>query len=127
LSLIGSASGQIVDPDGNMILSLADTTREQQVKLDKPGIYEVYTTHGEQLIAVNIDPRESDFEPVSQQMLDRWQDATRRDDAVVSNRATVAESRRIELWPWILLFMALSLIAETTLGNAHFATGAKAN
>ena len=127
LSLIGGVSGQIVDPDGNMILSLADTTREQQVKLDKPGIYEVYTTHGEQLVAANIDPRESDFVPVSQQMLAQWQDATRRDDDVVSNRAAVAESRRIELWPWILLFMALSLIAETTLGNARFATGAKAH
>jgi hypothetical protein len=127
LSLIGSASGQIVDPDGKMILSLADTTREQQVKLDKPGIYEVYTAHGEQLIAANIDPRESDLEPVSQQMLDQWQDATRRDEDVVSNRATMTDSRQIELWPWILLFMALSLIAEMTLGNAHFAAGAKAH
>ena len=127
LSLIGSASGQIVDPDGNMILSLADTTREQQVKLDKPGIYEVYTAHGEQLIAANIDPRESDLEPVSQQMLDQWQDATRRDEDVVSNRASMTDSRQLELWPWILLFMALSLIAEMALGNAHFATGAKAH
>jgi len=110
-----------------MILSLADTTREQQVKLDKPGIYEVYTAHGEQLIAANIDPRESDLEPVSQQMLDQWQDATRRDEDVVSNRASMTDSRQLELWPWILLFMALSLIAEMALGNAHFATGAKAH
>jgi hypothetical protein len=127
LSLVGSASGQIVDPEGKMVLSLADTVREQQVTLDKPGIYEVYTPHGEQLVAVNIDPRESDFEPISDAVLEKWQDAASlRDESFAAQEAAV-EMRSLELWPWALLFMALVLVAESVLGNAHLLTRAKAH
>ncbi|MDH3547431.1 MAG: BatA domain-containing protein, partial [Gammaproteobacteria bacterium] len=62
LSLIGGASGQVVDPQGNTVLSLVDTTREQQIRLEQPGFYEVYTPQGDYLVAVNTDPRESQAE-----------------------------------------------------------------
>jgi len=127
LSLIGSASGQVVDPDGNTILSLADTTRAQQINLDRPGFYEVYTPQDNMLVAANIDPRESKLDTISQELLDRWQDATTRLDRIVAGQSDLVESEPLELWHWLLLLLAMVIIAESILGNAYLAPLAKAN
>jgi hypothetical protein len=119
LSLAGASSGQVVDPDGNTVLSLADTTREQQIKLDKPGIYEVYTPQGQTLVAANIDPLESDLTRISQEVLDRWQDATNAQPASPSAAVSAGQAETIELWHWLLLALALIVIGESILGNMH--------
>lgn len=119
LALAGSVSGQVVDPDGNTVLSLADTTREQQIKLNKPGFYEVYTSQGQTVVAANIDPRESDLRKIDQAMLERWESAT--DGQVVAGgvSAVVEEAQTVELWHWILLLLAVIVIGESILGNMH--------
>ncbi len=127
LSLIGSASGQVVDPDGLTVLSLVDTTRAQQIKLDKPGFYEVYTPQGNMLVAANIDPRESELSKISQELLDRWQDATTRTDEIGSGRSAIVDAPPVELWHWLLLLLAIVVIAESVLGNAYLAPLAKAS
>ncbi len=119
LAVTGRASGQVVDPDGNTVLSLADTTREQQIKLNKPGFYEVYTLEGETIVAANPDPRESDLQRISQDVLDRWQAATDFDPATNGGTAVIEETRTVELWHWLLLLLALVVIGESILGNMH--------
>jgi hypothetical protein len=122
LAQVGSVSGQVVDPDGNRVLSLADTTREQQIKLNKPGFYTVYTTEKEVSVAVNIDALESDLQTISQEVLDRWQDATAGQDsavAVAGSRAPDQEPVPTELWHWLLLLLALVIIGESLLGNTY--------
>lgn len=122
LALVGSISGQVVDPLGNSVLSLADTTREQQIKLHKPGFYTVYTTQGELSVAVNVDPAESDLKTIPQNVLARWQDAAGNQDTAtltVSNETTAQEPRATELWHWLLLLMTLVIIAESVLGNTY--------
>ena len=123
LSLTGSASGQVVDPDGQRVLSLADTAQAQQIKLDKSGVYEVYTPQGEMLVAVNLDARESEFEPIAGDVLTRWQDATgRQDDMAADTRSMLAETPPLELWHWLLLLLALFVIGESVLGNRYLAS-----
>jgi hypothetical protein len=122
LALVGSVSGQVVDPDGNRVLSLADTTREQQIKLNKPGFYTVYTTQEELSVAVNIDPLESDLQTISQEVLDRWQDATAGQSpaaTVAGSRALEQEPVSVEFWHWLLLLLALVIIGESVLGNTY--------
>ncbi len=46
LSVAGGASGQVYDPDGESLLSLADTTQAQDISLDKTGYYQVFTSGG---------------------------------------------------------------------------------
>jgi hypothetical protein len=121
LSLIGSASGQVVDPDGNTVLSLVDTTRAQQIKLDRPGFYEVYTPEDDMLVAANIDPRESELGTISQELLDQWQDATARPDAIVADQSGFVETEPLELWHWLLFILAMVIIAESILCNAYLA------
>jgi len=122
LAQVGSVSGQVVDPDGNPVLSLADTTREQQIKLNKPGFYTVYTTEKEVSVAVNIDALESDLQTISQEVLDRWQDAAAGQDpadAVAGSRVPEQEPVPTELWHWLLLLLALVIIGESLLGNTY--------
>ena len=127
LSLIGSASGQVVDPDGNTVLSLTDTTRAQQINLDKPGFYEVYTPQGDMLVAANIDPRESELSKISQELLDRWKAATGRSAGIGAGQSDIVESAPLELWHWLLFMLAVVFIAESMLGNAYLAPLAKAS
>jgi len=127
LSLVGNTSGQVVDPDGNTVLSLADTTRAQQINLDKPGFYEVYTSQDNMLVAANIDPRESELTRISQEVLDRWQDATARLEGNVAGQPGTLESEPLELWHWLLFVLAMVVIAESMLGNTYLAPLARAN
>jgi hypothetical protein len=119
LSLTGNTSGQVVDPDGNTILSLADTTREQQVKLNKTGFYEVYTPQGQTVIAANIDPLESDLRKLTQDVLDRWQNTTGGEALSVALALDADEMETVELWHWVLLLLAIVVIAESILGNVY--------
>ena len=119
LALTGNSSGQVVDPDGNSVLSLADTTREQQIRLNKPGFYEVYTPQGETVVAANVDPLESDLRKVSQEVLDRWQDATGGQPLAGTGSFGAEEAETVELWHWVLFLLALVVIAESILGNMH--------
>ena len=127
LSLIGSASGQVVDPDGNTVLSLADTTRAQQINLDRPGFYEVYTPQDNMLVAANIDPLESELSTISQEVLDRWHDATARLDDIAAGQSCLVESEPLELWHWLLFILAVVIIVESILGNTYLAPLARAN
>jgi len=119
LAVAGFSSGQVVDPEGNTLLSLADTTRDQQIKLDKPGFYEVYTPQGETVVAANIDPRESDLARIDQPVLDRWQDAIAGQVPVAGTAFSIEEENTIELWHWILLILAGIAIGESILGNMY--------
>lgn len=120
LALTGAASGQVVDPDGNTVLSLADTRREQQIKLNRPGFYEVYTPEGQTVVAVNLDPRESELRKISQEVLDRWQDATVVAPVTAATSAAGVQGGDIvELWRWLLLLLAIVVIGESVLANLH--------
>jgi len=125
LTLIGSASGQVVDPDGQTVLSLADTTRAQLIHLDKSGIYEVYTPQGEARIAVNVDPRESLLQQVAPAVLTRWQEAVTGRQEAANSAGTIMPAEPLPLWHWLLLLLALVVSGESLLANRIVATPAK--
>jgi hypothetical protein len=121
LSLVGGTSGQVVDPQGNTVLSLADTTRAQQIQLDQTGFYEVYTSQGSYTIAVNVDSRESQLAAMPPETLQRWVAAMSgpQDAQVAADFEQQAEP--VELWHALLFILVLVLIGESMLGNWHLA------
>ncbi|MDX1482141.1 MAG: BatA domain-containing protein [Woeseiaceae bacterium] len=124
LSLAAAGSGQVVGPDGESLVSLADTATGVGVRLENAGFFTVYTAGDESLVAVNVDPRESELAAIRQDVLDRWRDATfPARDAADSAAGTVADP--LELWPWLLLLLAVFVIAESALGNVHIASRLK--
>jgi len=117
LSLTGNTSGQVVDPDGNTILSLADTTREQLVQLQQVGFYEVFTPQGQTVVAANIDPLESNLDTLSPEVLDRWQNSVLGQEIVNDVAYSATDTQTIELWHWLLLLLAIIVIGESIVAN----------
>ena len=133
LSREGSAAGQVVDPDGNSVLSLAATAESQVIQLDKPGIYTVYTGNGETRVAVNVDPLESSLATLGEDVLERWRESTyspgdsgTRASATAGLAAdTDSGPEPLPLWPWLLLMLAVIVIAESALGNVQMSLKAR--
>ncbi|MGA0805604.1 MAG: BatA domain-containing protein [Pseudohongiellaceae bacterium] len=126
LTQSGGSSGQVVDPDGETLLSLQDTTRNQDVRLTKRGYYQVFTPGGEVLVAVNADARESDLALMPAQTLQNWRDAVNGASstaAVDAGQPAVAasaeEPEEIEIWRIFLALLALAVLAESLLGNRY--------
>jgi hypothetical protein len=126
LTLTGGSSGQVVDPDGANLLSLEDTTRDQDVQLNKTGYYQVFTPAGEVLVAVNPDIRESDLTLMPAQTLQSWQNivagtATSETATNLSTATQVSETDldEIEIWRFFLILLAVMVLAESLLGNRY--------
>jgi hypothetical protein len=125
LALTGGASGQVVDPDGESLLSLQDTTVAQDVPLNKRGYYQVFTPGGEVLVAVNPDIRESDPTPMPAATLQNWQaivagTATTDTGTALADVNTAQEDREeIEFWRIFLVLLAMMVLAESLLGNRY--------
>jgi len=127
LSLAASGAGQVVDPQGESLLSLAATADVRSIRLEQAGIYAVYTAEDESLVAVNVDPRESELTPVAESTFARWQEAGSAPGDVTGVQTSAApEAEPLGLWPWLLLMLALVVGAESALGNARIATRMRA-
>ena len=124
-------AGQVVNSDGQPLLSLQGTTRAGQVRLDQPGIYTVYTTDKEYSIAVNTDLRESEFDVILPGALDDWVKLTSAnalapagDIMATDTKGDTQATNIMELWPWALMLLVVLVIGESLLGNNYFAPAA---
>ncbi|MFI4914849.1 MAG: hypothetical protein ACHQAR_06635, partial [Steroidobacterales bacterium] len=128
LAACGESGGQVIDPQGKTVLSLADTRRAQSVKLSQAGFYQVYTPTQEALIAVNSDPRESDTAVMDAAVLARWRAAATAaaQTAASSPAAAVGGTRTpLELWRYLLPLLVLAVLAESLLGNTYLRRDAR--
>ncbi len=116
----GLVGGQIFDPDGNKALGLAGSGSGDEVLLDKTGFYEIVGAGQTELVAVNVDPRESDLTPMEPNAVSRWlalsPGASR---SVLSGALGVAETPPTPLWPWLLGLLAVIAVVESWVGNWH--------
>jgi hypothetical protein len=125
LSIIGGASGQVYDPDGESLLSLSATTQAQDIALNKTGYYQVFTPGGEVLVAVNPDRRESDLTIMGAQVLQNWQNVvagtTNTGEQALNSQAEIAteDAEEQEIWRIFLVLLAIIVLAESILGNQH--------
>ena len=125
LSIIGGASGQVYDPDGESLLSLSATTQAQDIALNKTGYYQVFTPGGEVLVAVNPDRRESDLTIMDAQVLQNWQNVvagtTNTGEQALNSQTeiTTEDAEEQEIWRIFLVLLAIIVLAESILGNQH--------
>ncbi len=117
---VGLAGGQIFDPDGDKALGLAGTGSGDEVLLDQTGFYEIVGSGQTELVAVNVDPRESDLTTMEPNAVLRWADLGPGAAQTVANNAiNVAETPPTPLWPWLLGLLAVMVIVESLVGNWH--------
>jgi hypothetical protein len=79
------------------------------------------------LLAVNADPRESDLQPVADDVLKLWSGAAA--GQAQSAAAGVGEQQGISypaggshLWWWIMLLVAITAVAETAVASGYLGT-----
>lgn len=127
----GGASGQVYDPAGNRLLSLADTTQAQNIQLSETGYYRLTTLGGDVLVAVNPDPRESNLTLMPAQALQNWENMVANSGGAVSlvngEAVSVVEEEPVALEAWrvLLVLLAVIVLVESLLGNRYlrFNTG----
>ena len=113
-----AASMQIFDAAGRRVLALDETARQPVIRLERPGVYAVRTPGRETLMAVNVDPRESDLRPLDADLLARWQNAAAARPARSPNASSEADAEvQLPLAPWLLALAAALLIVESMAAN----------
>ena len=121
----GSASGQVYDPSGDSLLSLADTTQAQSIQLSETGYYRIVTLGRDILVAVNPDARESDLSIMDAQALQNWETMVAGSagnmELVNGVAVNVAEEEpvAIEIWRVLLILLAVIVLSESLLGNRY--------
>jgi hypothetical protein len=115
----GGPAGQLIDPSGRTVLSLADTSHALTVRLDQTGFYQIYTPAGDSLVAVNPDPLESDLQPMSPEQLARWRAALAAGPTPSGSPqpASRQPGAAIPLAPTLLGLLVLLVLGESVLGN----------
>jgi hypothetical protein len=115
---VGLAGGQIFDPDGNAALGIAAAGGE--VLVERIGFYEVLGGGLTELVAVNLDPNESDLAPVEPNAIERWR-GLNASTAVAAGSGTLdlGPSEPTPLWPWLLGLLIAIVFMESWIGNWH--------
>lgn len=117
LAASGSGASQVIDPEGRELLSLSATRNAQSVRLQRSGFYQVVTPVRESLVAVNVDPRESELAPMEADMLANWRRAAATQVVAPAAASEQSAGNAMPLARWLLAMLALIVIAESLAGN----------
>ena len=133
---------QVLDPDGDALLGLADGASASLFAPRAPGLYRVVDGRGERPLVVVVDERESDLAPMAPAALEAWgarhavpdpaadaspdpgevdavPDAPGARAAAASEAASQAGREAARRWHWLVLLplAALLLFGETLVAN----------
>lgn len=120
------AAIEVFDPRGSRAMTLAESTRTPGMQLTGQGFYEVRrpNRHNE-LIAVNPDRRESDFDIIPTETLSLWQN-TGQGSRVQTAVAGETERTPVDFWWYVMILVLVLAIAESVVGNWHLAVDKEA-
>ena len=69
----GQGSVEVIGPDGRRKLSLSEARTAQTLRLEQAGFYQIRLANGrDMLIGVNPDRRESDLQPIAEDVQRLW-------------------------------------------------------
>lgn len=107
---------EVLDPQGRRALSFAESARGTPVELDQTGFWRVLRGGGrDRVVAVNVDRRESDLEPVPEDTLKLWPAAASA--AAGQGRGGEPPARPLALW--ILAAALAAALVEAVLASYY--------
>src|SRR5579863_9400756 len=127
----GNAKGQgveITDPDGKRPLTLGEAASAQSFQLSQAGYYQLRLANGRQdLVGVNADPKESNLDVISDDVLALWQGKGGQapQETSQSTPAPVPEAPRKtpqSFWWYVMLLVLASAVAESILASRYLGT-----
>jgi hypothetical protein len=120
-----TATVDVIGPDGKRPLSLKEAAAAESLKLGHAGFYQIHFANGrDALIAVNPDRRESDLEPIPDDVLKLWS-ASGSADAVAqaeSDRAAEERENVSGIWWWFMLVLTIVAVAESIVATGYLGT-----
>jgi hypothetical protein len=120
-----NATVDVIGPDGRRPLSLKEAAAAESFQLSRAGFYQIHFANGrDALIAVNPDQRESDLEPIPDDVLKLWS-ASGSADAVAqaeSDRAAEERENVSGIWWWFMLVLTVVAVAESIVATGYLGT-----
>jgi hypothetical protein len=119
-----AASIEIIDPDGRRLFSLTEAQTAQSFRLERAGFYQIRFANGrEAVIAVNPDRRESDLEPLAEDVQQLWSASSHGAGSQTAATAAVeATVRAVSLWWYVMLLVLLVAVAEVVVASDYMGT-----
>ncbi|MEZ5352216.1 MAG: BatA and WFA domain-containing protein [Bryobacteraceae bacterium] len=116
-----AVSVEIIDPDGQRPLSLAQSTETQSYQPDREGFWEVRRASGRhETIAVNADRKESDLAVIPKETLDLWAGGkSEPGQTAAAAAADPAQPKPWSLWWYAMLAVLALVLAESLLGHRY--------
>jgi hypothetical protein len=115
---------EVIDPDGHRPLSLGEARTVQTFRLQRAGFYQVRFANGrDAVIGVNPDRRESDLQPIAQDVQQLWS-GNNNGNAPGQETAAVDDIKYqpINLWWYVILLALVVALAETVLASRYMGT-----
>ena len=115
---------EIIGPDGQRALTLAESSKASTFRFTAQGFYDIRRANGrEELAAVNPDRRESDFTLAPADTVQLWKNTGMAPQQGPNGAASGDDPQKTELWWWVLAMLAVLAVAESVLGNRHLTPG----
>jgi len=121
----GSVSNvEVIDPDGRRPLSLSEARTVQALRLQRAGFYQIRFANGrDAVIGVNPDRRESDLEPLAEDVEQLWSGSS---GGAAAETAGVAQAQvkyqSVSLWWYVMLLALAVFVAESALASGYMGT-----
>lgn len=114
----GSRAFEAIDPEGNRALTYQESSKGAPLILSRAGFWEVRRGAGKsQMVAANIDRRESDLEPMPAESAQLWQSP-----AGSTTAGTAGTPRSETRWPlaaWVLGAAVVAGLLEAVVSSRH--------
>jgi hypothetical protein len=121
---VGTATSvEVIDPDGRRPLSLTEARTAQSFRLERGGFYQIRFANGrDAAVAVNPDRRESDLEPLAEDVQELWSGSSQGAGSQTSTTSVEASYRAVSLWWYVMLLALLVVLAEVIFASGYMGT-----
>jgi hypothetical protein len=117
------ANAEVVDPDGRRPLTLSEARTVQTFRLERAGFYQIRYANGrDAVIGVNPDRRESDLEPLAEDVQQLWSGDTGGTTRAGAESRGESKYRTVSLWWYVMLLAMALVVAESALASSYMGT-----
>jgi hypothetical protein len=118
-----SAGVEIIGPDGHRALSLAEAASAQSFELTHAGFYQIRFANGRNaLIGVNPDARESNLQPVANDLLQMWGKGSATAAPSAATGYVQEKYTPHSVWWYVMLLVLVAAVAESIVASRYLGT-----
>jgi hypothetical protein len=111
-----AVAAEVIGPDGQRALDLKQASAAQTYQVDRAGFYDVRPASGKrELVAVNVDRRESDLATIPEETLALWRGTALRQNS--SPATSTSGPEPYSLWKYLLFGLLAVAVVESIVAN----------